>query len=1305
MLDVKKGLKIITFVFVLVMCFSVISIVDAATFSITGTPVQFGWEKDLPETGKTISSNTGAAIYYPATINGNRAFCMDYLKAVPSSGASLSQSGTLSTLQKAIILEGLERGSAENIMAATQLAFWKACVGNGKIKFLDYNQIKQHGQYPKPNVRTVSANYYSKMVTEAKDIYTTAKNKSSSDFSGSSNKSTLNIDDSQVSKQIRGEYAYVGPLIVNSSSNSKITAQILDNPGGIMLVGTVGAINSVTTVPSNGVVYLKVPLNHGSGNQRVTFSTSYTTKQVEGYIYSAGDNYQRFGMVTTEEENYESKKTAKFKWDLNANLRIIKKDESNSKPIAGAKFTLYNSSKKSLQTKVTDSNGIIEFTDLTYGTYYIKEISAPQGYIILESDFQEVDLTEGDVSITVKNRQIRGRIRITKYVEYDGLLGNKETVGAGDAQFEIYTSKGVRVDQMVTASNGVATSNYLSIGSYYLKETAVNTNYMIKNPKSIPFEITEGDNNQVIDLGEFINEGITGELEIYKYTEENGKKIPIQGAKFEIYSGTNSNNATLITTVTTNAGGRAYLDDLQDGRYLYREIYVPNGYKLDNSYKSFSVSKTNKLIKESVYNEILYGTLNIVKTDEENKKPLEGVVFDIYASNKTTKVATITTDKNGKANTKLKYGTYYVKEVKAPSKVIMNTKEHKIIIGEGENAKLEYTLDITNKLIDLGIKLYKVDNENKPISGVKFALYSDAEGKTQVGTATTNSLGLALFEKLKEGTYYYKELSAPDGYITTKISQMKPIKIDYNTQPIYEETIVNEPILGQVKIHKIDEENKVVVGAEFDIKDSNGKVVGHLVTDKDGNAISGKLRKGNYTLVETKVPFGYILKKDSTSFTINKNNEVVELTIVNEYNKGKAKIKKVDADTKKFIDGAVFEIYKVEADGSSKLVDTIRKYDSTGVGTSQELKNGKYYLIETVAPDGAILDNTKYEFEITDAAKVFEITIENKIKKGQIALIKNDDKGNPIEGVKFQILDSDKKTVIEELTTDATGKATSSRIKVGTYYVKETFTPELYVPLINLITVEIKNDNQVITLKDQIINKRITGGIKVIKKNDAGTPIAGVEFAVYKEGAALPTTTLVTNEQGVAMYTDLVLGKYYFVETKVPDNLYINSEKVSFEITEIGQLIEKTVVNERVKGKLVINKTNSENGTGIEGVTFEIYDANKNVLGSIYTDANGVATTENLKDKNGNVITLYAGTYYYAETAAPTRFYFETDQHSFTIAKGNETVTVNVQNIPFKIPQTGGVMGTDTMIITIVSIVSIAGYIFGNIMINRRRFA
>ena len=327
-----------------------------------------------------------------------------------------------------------------------------------------------------------------------------------------------------------------------------------------------------------------------------------------------------------------------------------------------------------------------------------------------------------------------------------------------------------------------------------------------------------------------------------------------------------------------------------------------------------------------------------------------------------------------------------------------------------------------------------------------------------------------------------------------------------------------------------------------------------------------------------------------------------------------------------------------------------------------------------------------------------------RVPVGKIELIKTSNEGKYIEGVKFQVLSSDKKTVLEELVTNAEGKASSKELRQGTYYVKETWTPEIYMPITNLIKCEIKEDKQIITLQNEIVNKKITGGIKIVKTDDAKNPVAGVTFAIYKEGGSSPVATITTNEQGVALANDLVLGKYYFVETSVPEHIYIMKDQVPFEIVQVGQLVEKTVVNDRVKGKLVITKINSENGTAIEGVVFKIYDANKNELGTISTDLDGIATTENLRDKNGNVIPLYVGTYYYAEISAPPRFFFDSTIKEFKIIKGAENVSVTIENTPYRLPQTGGFISTDGMIILIVSIVSIAGYISGNIIINRRRF-
>ena len=946
MFKIKNSIKVVSLAVIAFVCSIIFSNINAATFNITGQGIQFGYDHTTPEDGKTINKNSGVAAFYPSTINGNQAYCLGYLKKVPKTGASLSEQRQLTTLEKAILLEGYPNnswGTSSSIaMAATQLAIWKASSAG-----FDYSYIEKPGQFVRSDLHGMNASVFNKAVSIAKQIYSAASKYTSKDFNSSSN-AKITIDNSQVDKVIKGDYVYVGPLKVTTDSGNKINIKVNTDPSQLLIVPGVGATTSINSVSSNSIVFLKAPISYTGRQASVTFTTKSSV--INGYAYGNGDDtYQKIGVITQTSTSIE--KSVTFRWTLKGKIILKKTSDADSAPLAGAKFTLYDSNKNAIQTKTTDSNGTIEFTELTYGTYYIKEDSAPSGFTILNTNFVTV-VVDGTENVSFSNHKIKGRVSIKKYVEYTGLFSSKDPVGAGDATFTIYNSNGSVANVMSTDSNGVATSGYLPLGNYVLKETAVNGNYMILNSTiRIPFSITAADDNKTIVLDPVTNQGLTGSLELYKYAVDNNTQVPIQGAKFEIYmlknadGGISESNLQLIDTITTNVGGKAYVTGLKDASYAYKEVSVPAGYKLDNTVKTFEVSKTNKEVKVSVKNDILYGKLIINKKSEETLKPLSGITFDIYASNKTTKVTTIITDANGKASVNLKYGTYYVKEVAAPSTVIMDTKERKVVIGDGEGAKLEYTLDITNKLIDLGIKLFKVDNLGAPISGVRFALYSDAEGKNQVATATTNASGLALFEKLKEGTYYYKELSAPDGYITTKISSMKPIVISYATQPIYEEKIVNEPILGQVRVNKIDEENNVIAGVEFDIKDSSGKVVGHLVTDEKGIAISDKLRKGNYTLVETKVPAGYILSKDVVTFTINKDGEVVEKEIINKYNKGLVKIKKVDSETKQFIDGAVFEIYKVNADGKNTLVDTIKKYSSDGIGTSQELKNGKYYII------------------------------------------------------------------------------------------------------------------------------------------------------------------------------------------------------------------------------------------------------------------------------------------------------------------------------------------------------------------------
>lgn len=1349
----KKVIKYFSFFIVALFSCVLFSNINAATLS-KGNPVQLGYDVATPENGTTINENTGIVIYYPAKIGGKQAYCLDYLAALPEDGANLTKARELTNIEKGVLLNGypynLQGVSGDLAMSATQVALWSVTSG-ARLSSID--RITQQDQYIRKGAKKITDTEWTVIKVTANKILEAAKKFKASDYINSSDIS-IKVDTSKVKSVAKGGYLLVGPYKATHAlkgTKEKVNMNISTNDKGkVLVVSSNGTV--LNTVAYGQEFYLK--LNYNTYTNR---NISFTLKipGIQTYHFAAyeqkGTKRQKFGMAVVDTNTAE--KTVGYTWSLKGSITIIKQDDHKNLPVEEAKFGVYDKNKKLIKEVKTDKTGTVTVTDLEYGTYYIKEIEAPSDYLITQSDFIEIKVESSNESKTVKNHLIRGRVTLQKVVEYTGFFKREENVGEGDAEFTIYNAiTKEKVATMKTDKNGMATSEYLEKGNYYLKETAVNTSYMKKNNDILmSFSITKDNDMKTINLGKATNPGLDGSFEVFKYILENEKKVPLKGVKFQLYilkdssKGTVDSNLQKVCELTTNAAGKANAANLKDGKYAYKEISVPTGVKIDSKIKTFEITSKNRSVKVEVKNDYLTGVLNIEKVEKGTGKPLEGIVFTVFASNKKDVVTTLKTDKNGKASTTLKYGTYYVKETSGPANVVLSSKNSKIVLKEdpnNPNKEVTVLYKVENETIDLGIKILKleepvdydfiiqqvsetlIDKDGKilstkpkkvslsghkkpdpvPLKGVKFGLYTDEECKHKVAEATTNSSGYAIFDHLEEKTYYYKELSTLEGYISTGNEKPTAVTLNYKTNPVYTTTITNRPILGTIKIVKVDEEGKALEGAQFQVEDKNGEIVDVITTDKDGIALSCELKKGTYTLREIEVPSGYKLLQNSFKVSINKDKEVVEKKITNYYDKGKVIINKVDSETKEPIMDAIFEVYRIEDNGKEKLVDTISKFSNKGVGTSKELKNGKYYVIEKVAPKGAILDKTKHEFEITDKEKEINLTIENTFKKAQIKLIKRDDGGNIVAGAKFDILDSNK-NVLESLTVDENGEAISKKYRVGTYYVRETYTPDLYIPLSKDITVELTDDGQIAEISKEIINERIKGGIKITKKDDAGTPIAGVKFDIYKEGGLIPTTTIVTDEQGIAITNQLYKGKYYFVEKEVPDNIYITTDKVAFEVEEKGQMVTKEVVNNRVTGGLKILKTNSENGTAIQGVVFEILDSDKNVIGSISTDLDGVATTDNLVDKDGKKIILYVGTYYYREVSAPTRFHFDTTEHEFIVAKGKEVADVKIENTPFKLPQTGGFISTDGIIIIIVSVVSILGYVIINIIVNKKRFS
>ncbi|EOO35447.1 LPXTG-domain-containing protein cell wall anchor domain [Bacillus cereus VD133] len=478
------------------------------------------------------------------------------------------------------------------------------------------------------------------------------------------------------------------------------------------------------------------------------------------------------------------------------------------------------------------------------------------------------------------------------------------------------------------------------------------------------------------------------------------------------------------------------------------------------------------------------------------------------------------------------------------------------------------------------VKIKKVDsnNDNKKLVGAKFKI-EDLNGKI-VGELVTNEEGEAISKDLPIGNYTLVEKEAPKGYELSKDKIAVKVEKDAEVEIKIGNKKLPDP-MGKMKLVKVDisDKNKKLAGAKFHIEDAKGKVVGELITDEKGEAISKDLPIGNYTLVEKEAPKGYELSKDKIAVKVEKDAEV-EIKIGNKKlpdPMGKMKLVKVDiSDKNKKLAGAKFKIEDLNGKIVGELVT-----NEEGEAISKDLPIGNYTLVEKEAPKGYELSKDKIAVKVEKDAEV-EIKIGNKKlpdPMGKMKLVKVDisDKNKKLAGAKFHIEDA-KGKVVGELITDEKGEMISKDLPIGNYTLVEIEAPKGYELLKDKIAVKIEKDT-VVEIK--IENKKLpdpTGQFEIEKVDDKDSELKlkGAVFQVLdKEGKEL--SRLITDEKGKVISNQLAIGKYTIKEIKAPNGYMLLRDPIEIEITEAVKKQKITVKN--AKNNWVIPNTGGSGTT------------------------------------------------------------------------------------------------------------------------------
>ena len=971
----------------------------------------------------------------------------------------------------------------------------------------------------------------------------------------------------------------------------------------------------------------------------ITFTHTFTNEEIRGKLTIYKEGEVLVGADVTDAGTtfkYETKKQKYATFAVYAGADIVS---------AGGK-KIYKKGDLVKDGLVTGTDGSVTLDNLYLGTYTVKETAAPENFV-LNGESRDITLSLASLSgevvlgeVTIRNERQKAKVTVTKQDDTTknplsgGIYGIYAGANIMSYDGKIVANKDTFIEKVTTGSDGTAVfkSDLPLNNSYYVKEIQAPENYYRnqKDSYSFTFRYTNEKEAVVSFAHTFENERVNARIDLTKVDKETG--APQGDAKFfkatyglfarenivhpDGKTGVLYKAGAQVATLTTDAGGKAFIEDLYLGKYYIKELIPSEGYLLDEAEYDIDCAYEGDLVKTvkktcTSKEQVIKQPFQVIKAANSGQTDadlLQGVGFSAYliSSLKTNADGSydlagaqpvvltsdgkteMFTDKKGHAvSIPIPYGKYIVRETTTPHN-FNPVDDFKVTITENLPAAPQQWRVLLDDEFEAKLKIIKKDDETKKsvlLSGTEFKVFdvganAYVEQVTTYPSVTTHTSyftdengWLILPDNLKPGHYRIEEVMAPFGYVLSSDSY----EVDVDTNTAYQM-------------------DKTSGDAIIEVEVENQPVKGKLIITKAGE----------------------VLTSFDTDFHYEERNLAGAEFVVY------AEEDIFTPDYQKDGEGNRIRIYEKDS-----LVTTVTTGED-GTAVIEDLPLGTYRVEETKAPEGFILNAEPQEVTFTylnQQTPVIEHSVEftNDRQRVEISVEKQDSEtGAKVEGAVFGLYAAEnintaegtmladagiplveKDTLLAEAVSGKEGTAVFEMdLPLGQYYVKELKAPDGYVSSDEVLTFDASYQGQD-TPAVRLTAVKKNEPIKVeFTKSDitSAEEIDGAVLTILtRSGEEVERWTTVKGEP--YMVRCLTAGESYILREETAPYGYLRAEDVVFTVEDTGE-IQKVEMQDKVPTALLII---DKKGEFLDQVSFA--DTAKGTVERIFEYISGTMTS------------------------------------------------------------------------------------------------